>query len=362
MKNLNSLVLILSILFTLFLSCKQSSKKVEKDQIVKNVDASLFLTNNSLTIDTVNCTLSDGTKTKCFQITTFSIPEDHEMGPWCPHTINDSAEKGGIWFKDGKMYDVDGEFIKELPKLYHDDFWKLYDNNGDVFRTKSEDDCIKLMGAQLQDKFINYCIECLPKYVSNLSSKYLIPITPVKLETPINLSGDPKGGNPPNGDGENPPGEERDGPPRDKISDGERPNGPPPGNNEGERPGGPIKRGIAFNGVIFDAPAPLHIILKGYTIPPIDDAGGHINMDNGYHYHAATGKTKEHEQHDHHAPMIGYAMDGFGLYAQLNTDGHEPEDLDDCRGHYDDIRGYHYHVDAAGNNNFINCFSGAIVK
>ena len=38
------------------------------------------------------------------------------------------------------------------------------------------------------------------------------------------------------------------------------------------------------------------------------------------------------------------------------------QDLDECRGHYDEVRGYHYHVDAAGNNNFINCFSGAVVQ
>jgi hypothetical protein len=278
------------------------------------------------------------------------------MGPWCPHTINDGPEKGGKWFKDGKIYDVDGEFIKELPVLYHDDFWKLYDEDGNVLRTDSEEDCIKLMGAQLQEEFINYCIECLPSYISNLSKTYLIPISPIKLENPISLSGQPKDGDRPDGP---PNGEDRpDGPPQGEA--GEKPQGPPPGNEDGGKKGGPSQRGIAFNGVAFDAPAPLHIILKGYTIPPIDDAGGHINLDNGYHYHAATGKTKEHEQHDHHAPMIGYAMDGHGLYGQLNEDGKEPDDLDDCRGHYDTTRGYHYHVDAAGNNNFINCFSGAI--
>lgn len=30
-----------------------------------------------------------------------------------------------------------------------------------------------------------------------------------------------------------------------------------------------------------------------------------------------------------------------------NEDGEEPTDLDQCRGHYDETRGYHYHVDAA---------------
>ena len=33
-------------------------------------------------------------------------------------------------------------------------------------------------------------------------------------------------------------------------------------------------------------------------------------------------------------------------------------DLDETRGHQDDVRGYHYHVDYAGTNNFINGLRG----
>ncbi|MBK7291398.1 MAG: hypothetical protein IPI78_14820 [Chitinophagaceae bacterium] len=33
-------------------------------------------------------------------------------------------------------------------------------------------------------------------------------------------------------------------------------------------------------------------ILAAYTLAPLDDNGGHINTHVGYHYHAATGKTK----------------------------------------------------------------------
>ncbi|MFP3398777.1 YHYH protein, partial [Brevibacterium sp. SIMBA_078] len=75
---------------------------------------------------------------------------------------------------------------------------------------------------------------------------------------------------------------------------------------------------IAFNGVRFDAPAPVSNILGAYTLAPFDDAGGHINPHAGYHYHAATGLTTKIEQDDGHAPMIGYALDGYGIYA--NTD------------------------------------------
>jgi len=169
-----------------------------------------------------------------------------------------------------------------------------------------------------------------------------LPIHPVKLDTPIQLN----------------PGKPKDGKRPSFPKNGEKPQGPPPGENKR----GPQSRGIAFNGVVFDAPAPLHLILAGYTIPAFDAAGGHINMDAGYHYHAATGKTKEIQQKDGHAPMIGYTMDGYGLYSELNSKGEKPIDLDDCRGHYDAIRGYHYHTDAAGNNNFINCFSGATAQ
>jgi len=339
MKQIHFLIFLSGLVVFLALSCGVKTQgKSDKNNIVNKVNASYFLSDkNLLTIDTVDCTLSDGTKTKCYQINTIGVPTDHEMGPWCPEHIDDGAEKGGFWFKDGKIYNVDGEFIENLPHLYHDDHWHLHDDNGNVKRTLTKEDCIELANAQLVEEFKNYCIECLPEYVSELSKKHLIPISPIKLNSPINL-GPPKGGKP----------------------NGEKPKGPPPSGGRGKK--GPAVRGIAFNGVAFDAPAPLHLILGGYTIPPLDHAGGHINLDVGYHYHAATGASKEIPQEDGHAPMIGYAMDGFGLYAHLDSEGKEPQGLDDCRGHYDEIRGYHYHVDAAGSNNFINCFSGAIVE
>ena len=47
---------------------------------------------------------------------------------------------------------------------------------------------------------------------------------------------------------------------------------------------------------------------------------------------------------DRVAPLIGYAFDG---YAIPNSDGGKPPaDLDECNGHTDPTRGYHYHVTA----------------
>lgn len=333
--------------FTILIFNKSCNNDTTKKQIA--VNPSLFIKHTeNLNIETVECTLSNGTKTQCLKITTKSIPTDHETGPWCPEKITDSDENGGIWFKDGKLYDVDGEFIKNLAQLYDDDKWQLYDENGNVFKTKTEEDCIQLKGAKLVDKFTNYCIECLPEYTKNITRTVTIPLNPIKLEKPISLA---KKGQP------NAP---RNGEPRPPRPDHDHDHNLE--HNPNHRPRVPNTRGIAFNGVIFDGPAPLHIILSGYTIPALDDAGGHVNLDHGYHYHATTGKTKKITQSDGHAPMIGYAMDGFGLFNLTNEDGSLPKDLDECRGHYDEIRGYHYHVDKAGNNNFINCFSGAIVN
>ena len=56
--------------------------------------------------------------------------------------------------------------------------------------------------------------------------------------------------------------------------------------------------------------------------------------------------------------MIGYILDGFGLYAHLDPDGNPPEGLDDFGGHYDEIRGYHYHAGEAGSNQIIKGFRG----
>lgn len=335
---------IFCLLTILLFACEAEKNKQSKNSPQLNeVNLSHFATSSeNLKIETVDCTLSTGEKSKCFQITTKGFSAKHKMGPWCPETINDSKEKGGLWFKDGKMHDVDGAFIKNLATLYDDEKWLMYDEQGNVLKTKTKEDCEKLAGAQLVDEFTNFCIECLPEYAAELTKTYTIPIQPIMIESPTMLNnggaGRPKGP---------PPGARK------------RPDGPPPG---GGRGGGPSIRGIALNGIAFDAPAPINLILSGYTIPPLDDAGGHVNMDAGYHYHAATGLSIEIKQPDGHAPLIGYAMDGIGLYAYKNADGSTNEDLDDCRGHSDEIRGYHYHVDAAGANNFINCFSGAIAN
>jgi len=309
-------LVVLIIVTMVAFSCKEDENltPMSSTDVVVDVDPSLFLS-EGLTVTTVACTLSDGTVTSCYQVVSTSAPADHTMGPWCPTNIGDSADEGGIWLEGGEVYDVDGAFIENMATFYGDNTWKMYDANGDIFVTETEADCAAAANPNVGVEYQNFCVECLPSYVTDITQTYLIPVTPVRQTSATSFAMGPGGG----------------------VS----------------------VRGVAFNGIRFDAAAPTDAILGDYTLAPFDDAGGHINLAAGYHYHAATGVSTEVAQADGHAPMIGYAIDGHGLYAQLNVDGAEPTDLDACRGHYDDTRGYHYHVDAAGANNFINCLSGA---
>jgi len=289
--------------------------------VVLGVDASLMLTGENLSVTTVECTLSDGTETQCFEMTSKHTPTDHTMGPWCPETIFEDAGAGGLWFGNGTVHDVSGPFIENLATFYNDDGWQMYDENGNVFTIETAEQCELAADPNIEAEYNNLCAQCDPAWV-DAEVTYLIPVTPVKQDSPVQLS---------------------DGPTL-------------------EEPGveyGPQVRGLAFNGVRFDHPADIDIIVAGYQIAPVDGAGGHVNNRLGYHYHGDTGVATRKEQDDGHSAMIGYALDGHALFAELDPEGNAPTDLDECRGHYDDTRGYHYHTLSIDNNEIIDCFYGA---
>jgi len=303
----------------LLISCKKNDDTTAAitPGTVINVDKTKFLSAGlSEPISIVSRTLSNGTTADCYKIVSKSTPTDHNMGPWCPSNITDDASKGGIWIQGGNVYDVDGAFVKNLATFYNDATWKMYNTStGVITKTLTQADCAAAANPNVGVAYKNYCVECLPSYVTSLTKTIYIPVTPVKLSSPVSFANGPMG-----------------------I---------------------PAIRGIAFNGVLFDPPAPTNVILAAYTLAPFDDAGGHINLGAGYHYHAATGMSTKITQSDGHAAMIGYALDGFGIYERLSVSGAEYTDLDASRGHYDITRGYHYHVDKAGSNNFINSLAGA---
>ena len=49
-------------------------------------------------VTTEDCTLSGGAETTCYRITVAGYPASHDVGPFCPETITDGADAGGIWF------------------------------------------------------------------------------------------------------------------------------------------------------------------------------------------------------------------------------------------------------------------------
>lgn len=318
----------LSLLFIGLNACSDNETETDTDdtttddEVTISVESDHFLSGGlSETISIETRTLSDGTTADCYKIVVTSTPTDHDMGPWCPDNISDDASAGGIWLEDGEVYDVDGAFVQNLATFYNDDTWMLYDSEtGAITKTSTIEECEAAANPNVGTEYQNYCVECLPAYVADITHTYYIPVTPKKANTAYSFTTGPGG----------------------------------PGTVSTI----PSSRGLAFNGVVFDAPAPVDNILGAYTLAPFDDAGGHINLAAGYHYHAATGLSKTIEQEDSHAAMIGYAFDGYGIFENTDANGNEYTDLDSSRGHYDETRGYHYHVDAAGNNNFINGLRG----
>ncbi len=252
--------------------------------------------------------LSDGTRALSYVIQSESEPHEHAMGPWSPKHVTDGKEKGGIWMKDGELYDVDGPFVASIGDLYSDSDWDLVREDGSIRVTETKEAFEAAARPDVDSRYHNHVVEGRPEWIEQKKTTYVIPAQPIFSETPIRLGH------------------------------------------------GPV--GVAFNGVNFDPPAPLHAILAAHTIAPLDDYGGHLNPHAGYHYHAATGRTKEVDQGDGHAAMIGYALDGFAIYAHLNEQSREPQSLDECGGHIDSKRGYHYHAGAPGSNQIIHAFRG----
>lgn len=274
------------------------------------VSPALFLKAGLVTnIAEVQCAMSDGTTGQCYSITTNSVPSDHRVGPWCPKRVSDDASAGGIWPEGGKAHDVDGAFVKNLASFYKDSAWKMHNADGSINVTETAQECAGAARPDVDPALQNHCVECLPSYLkADAQYRHLVVKRPRKAARSQEIRGN---------------------------------------------------IGVALNGVEFARSAPTQAILGAHTLAPFDDCGGHINMHEGYHYHAVTaGCLTRVKQPDGHAAHIGYAMDGFAIHEMHGEGKGEPRDLDDCRGHTDSQRGYHYHVSGAGENMIIGCWRG----
>ncbi|HZZ28045.1 MAG TPA: YHYH protein, partial [Pirellulales bacterium] len=120
---------------------------------------------------------------------------------------------------------------------------------------------------------------------------------------------------------------------------------PKPAAKPTKTPFGPI--GVAINGIPFynqyNAEGGDAVKLEVF-----DSCCGHPDPQGRYHYHKypVCVKSPFKDPEGEHSPLIGYAFDGYAIYGPNGEDGKPPTDLDECNGHTDSVRGYHYHVTA----------------
>ncbi|WP_236745392.1 hypothetical protein [Rhodococcus sp. BS-15] len=197
---------------------------------VTGMDTGLFLDGALVGEPTTeDCTLSGGAETTCYRMTVAGYPVDHEVGPFCPPTITDSAENGGIWFDGENQYDLDGKFIEDLAETYDDDTWRMYDEDGNVLVTETQEEFEAAARPDVDPALQNHCIEGRVDWLENgepITTEVVIPTTPVDAAQSADSQG---------------------------------------------------ILGITLDGVRIDASAPVDAILGAYTIAAFDDCGGHFN-------------------------------------------------------------------------------------
>ncbi|MCB1706556.1 MAG: hypothetical protein KDI17_16940 [Halioglobus sp.] len=259
-------------------------------------------------VATVDCTLSDGTVTSCYEITVSGTPTNYQVGPFCPRTTSATEDEVGIWLDGENLYDVTGQFILDLPTIYNDDDWMLHDSEGRVRVTETKEAFEAAARPDVAEEYKNYCVEGRMEWLDGgkpITTTVQIPVSPVAKRVAIPAQA-------------------------------------------------PL--GVTFNGVRIDAAAPVDAILGAYTIAAFDDCGGHVNPFEGYHMHAATGCGALGGATKGEAPPFAIAMDGFLIHSTI-----EGGDLDACNGHTTDEYGYHYHARSAELNGVVTCYMGAIV-
>ena len=78
----------------------------------------------------VDCTLTDGTETQCAELVVKYLPDNLEIGPFCPDNIYE--DEGGIWEWDGEnpgVYRLNEAFFTMLKAQGFD----FYDADGNVY-------------------------------------------------------------------------------------------------------------------------------------------------------------------------------------------------------------------------------------
>ncbi len=258
----------------------------------------------------VSCTLENGQQAECAKLVVKYLPDDIEIGPFCPETLSD---EGGIWNWDGDkagLYRVDESFLRMLAEQGY----VFYDEDGKVHITDS---------ATTRPEYDHSCINVSTDEAVVIT--VLIPTQPVMAKKAHNL-------------------------------------------------GVVSKVGISLSGVpIFsDAPSVQHTghMPALDTCSGHIDPGGWYH----YHGTASDIDTVYDHEHvnadcylsQNSSGLFGYAFDGFGIYGSKDENGQVPTDLDACHGHVGYVPGksekvYHYHA-SEDFPNLPECLSGMVAK
>ncbi|MEP2735972.1 MAG: YHYH protein [Erythrobacter sp.] len=242
----------------------------------------------------VDCTLENGDAAKCQKYEVSYLPEDLEIGPFCPNTLDDV---GGIWDWDGEkagLYRIDGDFLKMLDAQGY----TFYNEAGEVYSFD-----IRVEGPTEPNECIQGSVD------KDVTMTVLIPVNPVMGDAPTSLA---------------------------TVS----------------------KVGIGLDGVpIFsDAPSVLrtgHMPALDTCGGHVDPGGWYhwhatsTDVNSVYEKDGVDAKCENVEQDQ--TAQFGYAFDGFAMFGTRNYDGSVPEDLDDCGGHVGLTEEggepiYHYHA------------------
>lgn len=225
----------------------------------------------------MDCTLENGTKTQCHQITVGYLPEGLEIGPFCPATLDDA---GGIWEWTGEnagLYWIDGDFLRMLDGLGY----RFFDDDGNVYSVDNATE-----RPTVDHACINVSVD------ESVEITMLLPTDPSMADIPAQL-------------------------------------------------GAMGKVGVALDGVpIFsDAPAiqvtgrmPALDTCGGHV-----DPGGwhhwHATSTDVATVFAAERVAADCALEQNAGAQFGYAFDGFALYGSRDPDGSKPAGLDQCNGH-----------------------------
>ena len=292
------------------------STTVDIEAAGPGVDTALFYDGAIVGEPTIGeCTLADGSLSQCYTITVAGTPANHDIGPFCPTSIRDGADAGGVWLDGEQYFEIDGAFFTELAEIYGDDAWNnIYNDDGSVNVIDSAEAFAVAARPDITEEYYYHCIDGKIEWLDGgepFQATVQIPVTPVMAEAPT----------------------------------------------EFERLHNDL--GITLNGLLLSGTADMDAILASYTIAAFDDCGGHINPALGYHVHGTAGCSDVGEAADGETAPFAYALDGFTVHAPY--DDADAVDLDECNGHTSDEYGYHYHAAPLEDNATLVCFNGLTV-